>query len=326
MIVPNQFPADPLQPGSLRLAIVGETPGETEQQLGRPFCGASGQLLDGLLGQLGIARSQVFAGNVCQRRPEGNKWRNVLPEWHRDGLQQLERDLVAFVPNCCLLLGNAALHSFCGPALNIDAARGTLAMGHLPGGWTGKVCASYHPRDVLVKYERKQPLLFDLRRALEEARSLALVLPQRELLVDLGLPALLAELDALARQTHPVSPDIEGDSSGITMISLTNRIDRAVCVYFKDTAGRDIWQPFETEQLWQAVERVLVAPQVPKVFQNGLYDCFCIAWLRKFRPTPVWWDTMISGWELLPELPKGLGFQASIWTREPAWKQNRVKE
>lgn len=326
MLVPNQFPADPLPPGSPRLAIVGEAPGEQEEAQGRPFVGMSGQMLDGLLGQVARSRSQVFVGNVCQRRPVDNKWRNVAPEWHQEGLRQLEADLRQFEPNCVLLLGNAALHSFCGPALNIDAARGTLAIGRLPGGWQGKVVSSYHPAYVLRNYEAKQPLLFDLRRAVEEARSPELVLPQRELLVDKTWEQLYLILATYRMRKQPVAVDIEGGQGGITMIAFSNSPSTAFTVPFRDTSGRPVWQPHEEEQLWQAVTALLTDPAVPKVFHNGLYDCFWLAWERQIRPVPVWWDTMISAWELLPELPKKLGFQASIWTREPAWKQNRVKE
>ena len=43
-----------------RLMVVGEGPGETEDQLGRPFVGRAGQLLDRMLAAIGLARSAWF--------------------------------------------------------------------------------------------------------------------------------------------------------------------------------------------------------------------------------------------------------------------------
>src|ERR1700744_1209405 len=55
------------------LMFVGEAPGATEDRLGLPFVGQAGQLLDQLLGEIGIARADVFVANVLKCRPPGNR-------------------------------------------------------------------------------------------------------------------------------------------------------------------------------------------------------------------------------------------------------------
>jgi DNA polymerase len=55
------------------LMFVGEAPGYHEDQQGEPFVGAAGKLLDRLLEEIGIARSDVYIGNVLKCRPPGNR-------------------------------------------------------------------------------------------------------------------------------------------------------------------------------------------------------------------------------------------------------------
>lgn len=53
--------------------FVGEAPGAKEDQTGRPFVGASGQLLDAMLAVAGIEREEVFIANVVRCRPPANR-------------------------------------------------------------------------------------------------------------------------------------------------------------------------------------------------------------------------------------------------------------
>jgi uracil-DNA glycosylase len=55
------------------LFFVGEAPGASEDREGLPFVGASGRLLDAMLQQAGIAREEVFVGNVVRCRPPENR-------------------------------------------------------------------------------------------------------------------------------------------------------------------------------------------------------------------------------------------------------------
>ncbi len=55
------------------MALVGEAPGAEEVELGRPFVGRSGQLLDTLLAKVGIDRRACLVANVFRYRPPDNK-------------------------------------------------------------------------------------------------------------------------------------------------------------------------------------------------------------------------------------------------------------
>ena len=58
-------------PVTAQIMLVGEGPGQREDQLGRPFVGASGQWLTELLGLAGLKREEVYITNVVKSRPPG---------------------------------------------------------------------------------------------------------------------------------------------------------------------------------------------------------------------------------------------------------------
>lgn len=61
--------------GSLDASIVfiGEAPGKNEALTGKPFCGASGKVLDQLLAHIGINRTNVYITNIVKDRPQDNR-------------------------------------------------------------------------------------------------------------------------------------------------------------------------------------------------------------------------------------------------------------
>src|SRR5207302_10591031 len=60
------------------ILFIGEGPGFHEDQQGRPFVGAAGQLLTEMLRNIGLRRQDVFITNVVRCRPPGN--RDPLPD------------------------------------------------------------------------------------------------------------------------------------------------------------------------------------------------------------------------------------------------------
>jgi len=69
----NYYPV--LGEGSHDAAVVfiGEAPGKNEAETGRPFCGASGRILDELLASIDVARGDVYVTNIVKDRPPNNR-------------------------------------------------------------------------------------------------------------------------------------------------------------------------------------------------------------------------------------------------------------
>lgn len=92
-------------PGA-RLMFVGEAPGKNEDLQGEPFVGAAGRLLDELLGEIGIDRSEVYIANVLKCRPPGN--RDPRPD-EIDACKGFLRSQIRIVePEVVMTLGNFA--------------------------------------------------------------------------------------------------------------------------------------------------------------------------------------------------------------------------
>lgn len=56
-----------------KIIFVGEAPGLNEAKSGRPFCGASGRVLNELLESIGLKREDVYITNIVKDRPPGNR-------------------------------------------------------------------------------------------------------------------------------------------------------------------------------------------------------------------------------------------------------------
>lgn len=92
------------------LFFLGEAPGFHEDQQGRPFVGAAGQLLDELVRGIGLDRSKVFITNVVRHRPPGN--RDPLPDEVAACDRWLRRHLEILRPRVLVTLGRYAMGKF----------------------------------------------------------------------------------------------------------------------------------------------------------------------------------------------------------------------
>lgn len=92
------------------ILFLGEAPGYNEDVQGRPFVGASGQLLDRLLAGIGLDRSRVFITNVVRHRPPEN--RDPLPAEVEACDHWLRVHLEALRPKVVVTLGRFAMYKF----------------------------------------------------------------------------------------------------------------------------------------------------------------------------------------------------------------------
>ena len=105
------------------IVLVGEGPGSTEDIEGRPFVGAAGRLLGGLLALIGLQRSDVFILNVVKCHPPAN--RDPEPEEIAACAPFLRRQMEILDPLIVVPLGRHALRSFA-PDAKISTAHGSI--------------------------------------------------------------------------------------------------------------------------------------------------------------------------------------------------------
>jgi uracil-DNA glycosylase family 4 len=107
-----------------QVMIVGEAPGQKEDQEGVPFVGAAGQLLNKLLASIGVAREGVYITNIIKCRPPGN--RDPLPEEVGACSPYLDRQVALIRPAVILLLGRHAVQRLLPGSDGISRIHGTM--------------------------------------------------------------------------------------------------------------------------------------------------------------------------------------------------------
>lgn len=322
--------------------LVGEAWGEQEEQQHQPFVGTAGWILDGMLSQVGIRRKECFITNCFNLRPKPSndvknlcgskvegisgmpalvKGKYVLKKYQPE-LDRLYREINQVNPNVIVALGATAawalLHS-----TGIKAIRGSVAM-TAPNDKLGrsyKVVPTYHPAAIGREWSNRPVTLADLDKAKRESITPIFRRPKRELWLYPTLEDLATYERTFIKDAEELSADIETWQDQITCIGFAPSSSSAIVIPFVSEArpGKSYWPTIEEElEAWNYVRRWCAMK--PTVFQNGMYDIQFL-W-RSYRiPVPLAKeDTMLLHHAYQPEMEKGLGFLASIYTDEMSWK------
>lgn len=89
------------------IVFIGEAPGKKEAQTGRPFCGASGKVLDQLLEHISVKREDVYITNIVKDRPQHN--RDPRPEEINLYAPFLQKQLDIIQPSVIATLGRFSM-------------------------------------------------------------------------------------------------------------------------------------------------------------------------------------------------------------------------
>lgn len=328
--VSNQFPK--INPGSQRLAIIGEAPSDDDTYHGAPFQSAGGRLLKGNLSAMGINPKQCFFGNVCQFRIPYNDPNRC---WNSDEVQAsikvLQENLNKFKPTMTVGLGPSSLR-FLNPLapktkkghLDFHGYRGSLFKSPTI---QRKALVTYHPNQVFRNYSWMPFFKLDLHRAKSELSSPVLNLPERNYIVEPDFGEAIMFINQLIAEQKPVTIDLEGypNEVGVTCISLWNNPYEGITVPFRRVNGSNYWETdWEEREIWMALVRILGDNAIPIIAQNAMYELFVFAWSHRILITNVVDDTMLKHWEMYHEMDKNLGLQTSIYTREPYYKDERT--
>ncbi|MBR6372985.1 MAG: uracil-DNA glycosylase [Victivallales bacterium] len=141
------------------LMFIGEGPGRDEDLQGRPFVGRAGQLLDRMIGAMGLQRQQVYIGNIVKCRPPNN--RTPLPEEAAACVNYIKWQIYLVRPKVIVLLGATAAHAL------LDDPRGIM---RLRGNWLNyqgiPVMPTFHPAYLLRNENAMQDVWQDLQQVM----------------------------------------------------------------------------------------------------------------------------------------------------------------
>jgi uracil-DNA glycosylase family protein len=146
---------------SARLMLVGEQPGDIEDQKGLPFVGPAGRLLVQALDEAGVDRSDAYVTNAVKHfkfTPRGNRRIHATPDTYEMAACRpwLAAELALVQPELVVLLGATAAKTVYGPSFRVTKSRGVLM--DWPSEKGPPALATIHPSAVLRSDDRDAAL------------------------------------------------------------------------------------------------------------------------------------------------------------------------
>ena len=154
-----------------RIMMIGEQPGNDEDQKGRPFVGPAGRLLDRLLEEAGVDRKEVYVTNAVKHfkwEPRGKRRIHKKPNAREIQACRpwLDAEIAELRPNIIVCLGATAAQAIFGRTFRVMAQRGEFVKSPL----APYVMATVHPSSILrapdekTRHEQEAEFVRDLKR------------------------------------------------------------------------------------------------------------------------------------------------------------------
>jgi uracil-DNA glycosylase family 4 len=318
--------------GGVGVALLGEAPGETEEERGQPFTGPSARLLHASLHNLGIVRSSLWIANVVSCRPP------------KSDINSFEgREAIA----CCASGLKAELARMRLAGIRVIVPLGQLAMDAL--GIEGRINKSrgsvfkvagfhviptYHPAFLLSGGGRRgsdgvnhiAAFQSDLQKAVAVARD-GWEAPREVFELEPTLADVKAFVTKCLAERVTVAVDIE--TTGLdarrgarpVVIGLADSAHHALIVPLLTLNGERYWSPEEEPVVKSCIEILFAAGRL--LFQNCFFDIPFLAncgW--RISVDNVLHDTLVVHSLVSPETEHNLGYIVSVYGQTPEWKED----
>ncbi|MBI2064590.1 MAG: uracil-DNA glycosylase [Candidatus Yanofskybacteria bacterium] len=148
-----------------KIMFVGEAPGKNEAATGRPFCGASGKVLDKLLESVGILRKDVYVTNIVKDRPPMN--RDPFPHEIEAYAPYLDQQIKIIKPETIATLGRFSMDYIMkkfgleNNLKSISQMHGKIFDAKIATSGTVKIIPLYHPAVAVYNGGMKDALTKD---------------------------------------------------------------------------------------------------------------------------------------------------------------------
>ena len=136
-----------------KLFIIGEGPGQKEDELGKPFVGDAGNLLNKMLKAINIERDKIYITNVVNYRPPNN--RKPKPNEINRYAEFLKEHISIIDPKILILMGSTAMEAILGSNKRISKERGIWKEVIIKKK-SYKTIVTFHPAYLLRKPDQKK--------------------------------------------------------------------------------------------------------------------------------------------------------------------------
>ena len=156
-----------------QIMIVGEGPGQKEDEIGKPFVGDAGMLLNKMLKAINIERNKVYITNVVNYRPPNN--RKPEPAEIKRYSEYLRKHISIIDPKILILMGSTAMESLFGSRIKITKERGNWK-DIIINNKTYLSMITFHPAYLLRQPEQKKYSWADLKEIRKKIDQLNIIL------------------------------------------------------------------------------------------------------------------------------------------------------
>lgn len=308
--IPSELNSSPL-----KLVIVGESPGKTEDNLGRPFIGESGMFINGVFKTFGLEREEVLLTNVllCNGSFQA-QGKNISAAEFNKAVECCTPRLLtelADIPKKSLVLaaGSFAIKALAGKS-SIVAWRGYPVPSTVLEEKDLTIFPIYHPAYILRSPALMPIFLRDFKRAMMIKEG---VLPEwkwPEIIIEPGDEMV----EGLKRLQSASVLGVDVETAGIDPATAP-----LLCIGIAspDLAVSVPW-PAPNAGIEKLVEGLLKS-KIPKALHNGNYDLVSLA-ANGITINGFNFDTLIAHHIAAAQLPHDLGFVASGEFASPRWK------
>ena len=143
-----------------KIMIVGEGPGQKEDEMGKPFVGDAGLLLNKMLKAINIDRESIYITNVVNFRPPNN--RKPEPAEINRYSEYLRKHISVINPKILILMGSTAMESLFGTGIKISKERGNWKE-VIINNQTYLTMITFHPAYLLRQPDQKKYSWADLK-------------------------------------------------------------------------------------------------------------------------------------------------------------------
>lgn len=309
------------------ILFVGSIPGSEDLKNGTHFQGASGNLLRTLCAQAGINLFTASTTYVAKSLPPGGLEDNIFhdPRKHQNPRdfffkwqEQLIQEIKECNPNIIVAVGDLAHYALTG-IWGIKNYRGFITESSLCPG--RKVIPIWHPRTLLSDWSLTFETTMDLRKAAYHSTFREHAPDPRMLVVDPQVEQFIEYCNLLI--TDPTITKIGIDIETVPPYSHISRIgfghSKNFAMSMKILNGiYPAWDEQTEFKLWDAIARVCTCDK-KHIFHNAGYDVTVLYENNGILCTNLE-DTMLMMYACWIELPKSLGYSASLLLDVPPWK------
>ena len=143
-----------------KIMLIGEGPGQKEDEIGKPFVGDAGLLLNKMLNAININREDIYITNVVNYRPPNN--RKPEPAEITRYSEYLRKHISIINPKILILMGSTAMESLFGAKIKISKERGNWK-DVIIGDKTFLTMITFHPAYLLRQPDQKKYSWSDLK-------------------------------------------------------------------------------------------------------------------------------------------------------------------